>query len=153
MDDAQFTAMETLKCPIIALINLILMKNRCTRAVAGLWGPLALLKQFISTVKVLFIVLSLAAASMLPINRIIEVKSCTYPPGLRDPALRGNRSVYIYYKQLSTAQGWPCYVDRRLQENRGIQPGNNMPNGWKFCVWDGANAAFPGCGRDYPGTI
>lgn len=49
MDDAQFTAMETLKCPIIALINLILMKNRCTRAVAGLWGPLALLKQFIST--------------------------------------------------------------------------------------------------------
>ena len=42
-------------------------------------------------IKVLFIVLSLAAASMLPINIIIEVKSCTYPPGLRDPALRGNR--------------------------------------------------------------
>ena len=63
------------------------------------------------------------------------------------------KTVYIYYKQLSTAQEWPCYVDRRLQENRGIQPGNNMPNGWKFCVWDGADAAFPGCGRDYPGTI
>ena len=39
--------------------------------------------------KILFIV-SLAAALLLPINSIIEVKSFTYPPGLRNPALRGN---------------------------------------------------------------
>jgi hypothetical protein len=37
----------------------------------------------------LFIVLSLAAALLLPMSRIIEVKSCTYLPGLHDPALRG----------------------------------------------------------------
>ena len=52
----------------------------------------------------MFIVLSLAAASMLPINRIIEVKSCTYPPGLRDPALRGNRlalSIIIPFIRVS----------------------------------------------------
>ena len=42
-------------------------------------------------IKVLIIVLSLAAALLLPMSSIIEVKSCTYPPGLRDPALRGNR--------------------------------------------------------------
>ena len=40
--------------------------------------------------KILFIV-SLAAALLLPINSIIEVKSFTYPPGLRNPALRGSR--------------------------------------------------------------
>ena len=42
-------------------------------------------------IKVLIIVLSLAAALLLPMSSIIEVKSCTYPPGLRNPALRGNR--------------------------------------------------------------
>ena len=42
-------------------------------------------------IKILFIVLSLAAVLLLPINSIIEVKSFTYPPGLRNPALRGNR--------------------------------------------------------------
>ena len=42
-------------------------------------------------IKVLFIVLSLAAALLLPINRIIEVKVWTYLPGLCDPARRGNR--------------------------------------------------------------
>ena len=41
--------------------------------------------------KIVFIVLSLAAALLLPIKRLLEVKSCTYSPGLRDPALRGNR--------------------------------------------------------------
>ena len=42
-------------------------------------------------IKVLIIVFSLAAALLLllPMSSIIEVKSCTYPPGLRDPALRG----------------------------------------------------------------
>ena len=55
--------------------------------------------------KILFIVLSLAAALLLPINSIIEVKSCTYSPGLRDPALRGSRFILSainieQYKQL-----------------------------------------------------
>ena len=51
-------------------------------------------------IKVLIIVFSLAAALLLllPMSSIIEVKSCTYPPGLRDPALRGNRlSLSINY--------------------------------------------------------
>ena len=40
----------------------------------------------------LFLVLSLAAALLLlPINRIIEVKSFTYPPEPCDPAIRGSR--------------------------------------------------------------
>ena len=44
--------------------------------------------------KILFcLFLSLAAALLLPINRIIEVNSCTYPPGLCDPALRGSRTT------------------------------------------------------------
>ena len=46
MDDAQFAAVEAGKCPI-ALLNLI--KNRCTGAVAGLWEPLAIMKQLITT--------------------------------------------------------------------------------------------------------
>ena len=45
--------------------------------------------------KLLFIVLSLATASMLPIKRLIEVKSCTYSPGLREPALRGNNRLAL----------------------------------------------------------
>ena len=44
-------------------------------------------------IKVLFIVLSLAVALLLPINRIIEVKSFIYPPGLGDPALRGSSRI------------------------------------------------------------
>ena len=47
MDDPGSVAIETLKCPI-ALINLT--KARCTRAVAGIWAPLAPLKQFGQTV-------------------------------------------------------------------------------------------------------
>ena len=46
MDNAQFTAVEAGKCPI-ALLNLI--KDRCTGAVAGLWEPLAIMKQLITT--------------------------------------------------------------------------------------------------------
>ena len=46
MDDAQFAAVEAGKCPI-ALLNLI--KNRCTGAVAGLWEPLAIMKQLITS--------------------------------------------------------------------------------------------------------
>ena len=46
MDDAQFAAVEAGKCPI-ELLNLI--KNRCTGAVAGLWEPLAIMKQLITT--------------------------------------------------------------------------------------------------------
>ena len=45
----------------------------------------------ISLYKVLFVVLSLAAELLLPIKRLIEVRSFTYPPGLCDPTLRGNR--------------------------------------------------------------
>ena len=47
--------------------------------------------QLPSIIKILFIVLSLAAALLLPIKRLTEVKGCTYLPGLRDPALRGSR--------------------------------------------------------------
>ena len=46
MDDAQFAAVEAGKCPI-ARLNLI--KDRCTGAVAGLWEPLAIMKQLITT--------------------------------------------------------------------------------------------------------
>ena len=49
-------------------------------------------------VKILFIVLSLAASLLLPIKRLTEVKGCTYSPGHRDPALRGSRiTVSISY--------------------------------------------------------
>ena len=40
---------------------------------------------------ILFIVLSPAAVLMLPMSRIMVSQKFTYPPGLRDPALRGNR--------------------------------------------------------------
>jgi hypothetical protein len=53
-----------------------------------------------------------------------------------------SKTVSIYYEQLSTAQGWPGYVDRRLQENCGIQRGNNMPNGWKMVIWTQINRRY-----------
>ena len=49
-------------------------------------------------IKILFIALSLSAVSMLPMYRIIEVKSLPIRR-LRDPALRGNRlalSIHHY---------------------------------------------------------
>ena len=78
------------------------------------------------------------------------MSNCPYQPN-EEPVYRSSdrpmgafgtsKTVSIYYKHLPTAQGWPGYVDRRLQENRGIQRGNNMPNGWKMHVLDGADAA------------
>ena len=50
MNDPGSAAIETLKCPI-ALINL--MKAQCTGVVAGMWAPLAPLKQFGQTVDAL----------------------------------------------------------------------------------------------------
>ena len=41
-DDPRFTAIQALKCPI-ELINL--MKEQCTGAAAGVWAPLAFVKQ------------------------------------------------------------------------------------------------------------
>ena len=46
-DDPRFAAIQALKCPI-ELINL--MKERCTGAAAGVWLPLAFVKQQYKTV-------------------------------------------------------------------------------------------------------
>ena len=46
-DDPRFAAIQALKY-LIELINL--MKERCTGAAAGVWAPLALIKQFSRTV-------------------------------------------------------------------------------------------------------
>ena len=48
-------------------------------------------KLLIATSETIVYSLSLAEASMLLISIIIEVKRFTYSPGLRDPALRGNK--------------------------------------------------------------
>ena len=44
-----------------------------------------------NNIKVLFIVLSLAAVLLLPIKRLNRSQKFAYPPELHDPELRGNR--------------------------------------------------------------
>ena len=46
-DDPRFAAIQALKCPI-KLVNL--MKERCTGAAAGVWAPLAFVKQLSRTI-------------------------------------------------------------------------------------------------------
>ena len=79
-------------------------------------------------IEVLCIVLSLAVALLLPINRMIEVKSFIYPPGLRNPALRGCRISYLLNKQLdvttdpenprNTVSLTPYYFQSILKEGK-----------------------------------
>ena len=104
MDNAQFAAVETLKCPI-ALINL--MKNRCTGAVTGLWGPLALLKQFLSTTNI-----------------------------YQRP--KGGQAMLIgdYKRTVESNVATTCQMAGKCTF-------------WTVLM----RQAFPGCKRDYPGTI
>ena len=58
--------------------------------VLSFFGVYLLVQQYYY-MKLLFIVLSLAAALLLPMSCIMVSQKFTYPPGLRDPAVRGNR--------------------------------------------------------------
>ena len=89
--------------------------------------------------KILFIVLSLAEALFLIIKSIIEVKKFTYPPGLRNPALRGNRlhkinktfevhSTQYYKARITTVRSYghdirkknkrPIQIESRIESNQ-----------------------------------
>ena len=72
------------------LLQLLLLDNLRLLPRCVLFFPVIIIGISIH-MKLLFIVLSPAAASMLPMSRIMVSQKFTYSPGLRDPALRGNR--------------------------------------------------------------